>query len=80
MDCNDATVRIRAQWAGETDLAPAHAANLRDLYAELQDTATAAAIVLGTAEAVLKGMALLRFHRLDARVFEIIERIRVTLG
>ena len=77
MDDNDATARIRDPWAGT---ALAGVTDLRDLYSELQDTTTAAAILLGTAGALLTGTALRYFRELDADILEITERIRVALG
>jgi len=79
MDDNNATVRIRDPWAG-TALTAVRATDLRDLYSELQDTTTAAAILLGTAGALLTGTALRYFRELDADILEITERIRVALG
>jgi hypothetical protein len=79
MSDNDATVRIRAPWAGKTAITPDQAAGLRELYSELQDSTMAAAEALGTAGAAPSGMALQRFRELDSRVAELVERIRETI-
>jgi hypothetical protein len=80
MGDNDATVRIRARWEGDTAITPPQAAELREFYFELQDATTAAAEALGTTGAAPGGMALQRFRELDSRVAELVERIRQTLG
>jgi hypothetical protein len=79
MGDNDATVRIRARWEGDTEITREQAAKLRELYSDLQDAATAASEALGTTGAAPSGMALQRFRELDARVLELVERIRETL-
>jgi hypothetical protein len=80
MNDDEATVRMRAAWSGGTAISREQAAQLRQLYSELQDATRATAESLGTTGAPPSGMALERFLELDARVFEIIERIRGTLG
>ena len=79
MGDNDATVRIRARWEGDTAITREQAAKLRELYSDLQDATTAASEALGTTGAAPSGMALQRFRELDARVLELVERIRETL-
>ena len=79
MGDNDATVKIRAAWSGKTAITPEQAAELRELYSDLQDATTAASEALGTTGAAPSGMALKRFRELDTRVVEILERIRETL-
>jgi hypothetical protein len=48
---------------------------LRDLYAELQEIATAAVEALGPAGSAPRGMILERFRDLNARVYELVEQI-----
>jgi thioesterase domain-containing protein len=79
MSDNEATVRIRAPWVGKTAITPDQAAGLRELYSELQNATVAAAEALGTPAAAPSGMALQRFRELDARVVELVERIRETI-
>jgi|HubBroStandDraft_1064217.scaffolds.fasta_scaffold71184_2 hypothetical protein len=79
MGDNDATVRIRARWVGNTAITREQAAKLRELYSDLQEASTAAAESLGTNDVAPSGMALQRFRELDSRVAELVERIRETL-
>jgi hypothetical protein len=79
MGDNDATVRIRAPWSGKTDITAAQASQLRELYSELQEAASAAVETLGTTGAPPSGMVLQRFRELDARVCELVGRISSTL-
>jgi hypothetical protein len=80
MGDNDATVRIRAAWSGKTTIAPGQAAELRELYSELQAATVAAAEALGATGPAPSGMPLQRFRELDERVVELTDRIREILG
>jgi hypothetical protein len=79
MGDNDATVRIRARWAGDTPITREQASKLQELYTDLQEATAAAVEALGTTGAPPSGMALQRFRELDSRVGELVERIRETL-
>jgi hypothetical protein len=79
MGDNDSTARIRAAWSGKSAITPDQAEELRELYSELQEGATAAAEALGTTGAVPQGMAFQRFRELDGRVAELVERIQEIL-
>ena len=73
------TIRAGGSWY-RTNLTAEQADKLRQLYDELPDTATAAAEALGGAGPVPSGMTLQRFFEHNARVLEMVERIREILG
>jgi hypothetical protein len=81
MSDEDDTVTIRAggSWYRKY-LTAEQADELRQLYEELPDTTTAAAEALGGAGPVPSGMALQRFFEHNARVLEMVARIREILG
>ncbi|HWW20549.1 MAG TPA: hypothetical protein VNZ06_07070 [Steroidobacteraceae bacterium] len=79
MNDNDATVRLRARWDGDTALAPEQAIELRELYSELQAATAAAAEALGKTGPMPAGMPLQRFREIDSRVAALVDRIRVIL-
>ncbi len=81
MSDEDDTVTIRAggSWYRKV-LTSEQADELRQLYDELPDTATGAAEALGTTGPVPSGMPLQRFFEHNARVLEMVARIREILG
>lgn len=81
MSEEDDTVTIRGggTWYKES-LSVEQTDELRQLYDELPDTASAAAEALGGADPVPSGMALQRFLEHNARVLEMVARIREILG
>jgi hypothetical protein len=76
------TVRIRAGrlWSGRAVVTPEEAVELRQLYDELPDVAAGAAEALGSAGQVPTGMTLQRFLEHNARVLEIVARLKEILG
>jgi hypothetical protein len=71
------SARSRAA-ADKTVITPAEAAELRQLYDDLEEASTAAAEALSTRG--LAGLALTRFRELNARVVAIVDRIDAILG
>jgi hypothetical protein len=66
--------------AGKGVITPAEARELRRLYAELPNAAAAAREALKPGSGPLTGDALQRFREIDARVVEIIDRIKAILS
>jgi hypothetical protein len=79
MGDNDSTARIRAAWSGMGAITPDQAAELRELYSELQEATIAAAEALGTSGAAPQGMAFQRFRELDRGVAKLVDRIQEIL-
>jgi len=73
------TIRGGGSWYRKS-LTAEQADELRQLYDELPDTASAAAEALGGTGPVPSGMALQRFLEHNARVLEMVARIREILG
>jgi hypothetical protein len=80
MDEDTVRIRARRSWSARDSMTPDQAVELRALYDELPDASAAAAEALGSTGAVPTGMALQRFRELDARVMEIVDRIKQILG
>jgi hypothetical protein len=81
MDDEDDTITIRGlgSWY-KTSLTAQQAEELRGLYDELPDTASAAAEALGGEGQVPSGMNLQRFFEHNARVIEMVARIAKILA
>jgi hypothetical protein len=73
------TIRGGGSWYRKS-LTAEQADELRQLYEELPDATTAAAEALGNAGPVPSGMSLQRFFEHNARVLEMVVRIREILG
>jgi hypothetical protein len=80
-DDEEDTVTIRAggSWY-KASLTAEQTDELRQLYDELPDTTTAAAEALGSAGPAPSGMSLQRFLEHNARVLEMVARVREILG